>query len=116
MYFFRFSEFVTKAGCNHKKLLQSNRVVHWYDNCKNIWTTDRRENEIASFYAVKCEKSKARTEDRFFLDLNDEKTIYHTQITVACTNIHKNVLPELFQSDVKKNLSQIKEKSSNYLR
>ena len=112
--FFRFSQFVTETDCFHDKVLINNRMEHFFEGCK-AWT-DHRKNERASFWAVKCESyNDCRTEDRFFLDLNDEKNMYHTQITVACINVTR-VQPKMSKSEVKKNLAKFESETNEYLR
>ena len=92
-------------------------MVHHYQGCE-MWTTNLRkgQNERASFKAVECESYyDCRTEDRFFKDFNDDEKIYHTLITVACTNVSRSH-HTLKESDAKKKLEQSKNTNSEYLR
>ena len=87
---------------------------HFYEGCK-AWT-DHRKNERASFWTVRCKShNDCRKEDRFFLDLYDEKKVYHTQITVACTNVTR-IQSIMSESEVKKNLTKFKNETNEYLR
>ena len=93
-------------------------MAHFYEGCE-MRTTNHIEgkNDRARFRAVECENyNDCRTEDRFFEYLYDEKKIYHTLITVACTNVTQ-VQPIMSESDVKKILKKYKSEETNeYLR
>jgi len=109
----KFSDFKNKANCIQEELQKHNRTVYHF-KCKNVYTEDIIKRYNPSFYAVKCSSvHKTRTENRFFVDKNNEKIVYHTQITVACTNETKRSLYQKSDDQLKKDVeSQIRPKTN----